>query len=184
MRHLNDQPPSHFVPGRRKPRLETTDAEPPALTDRDVLQAIADEADLIGRTYWGECYVLVKIPDQVLTFLAELDAGSADLEPEAPEGGADDGNDPDREPDDEDGDAEDEILANSLSGRLSARRRRARVTPPFAEDDEPQSDEGGTRPDRVLQAPQAFHDAVRLGDVEIANRIGAELVRSLSRKRR
>jgi hypothetical protein len=123
-----------FMPGRIKPRLQSPNYPAVTLTDRDALRAIAQDADLLGETYLGERWMLVKVPREVFALLIQLDAEIADMEPDQDEGGTEDGRDPEAEDGDEDREWQDEVLA--VNTPRVRRLRRRWLKRQFNEDDE------------------------------------------------
>lgn len=96
------------------------------LTDRDVLRALTEQADYLGRDQDGSAWLLVRTTPQLVEWLATMDAPTEDCE----DGGHD-------EDGDEDMCVEDAILRANGPGGHSVP-----LAPPYNEDDEP-DDHGG-----------------------------------------
>ena len=64
--------------------IRQADGRPPRLidcpTDRTILQALVDNADLVGHAADGCAFLLVRTTPELLAFLAEMDAQADDAE--------------------------------------------------------------------------------------------------------
>jgi hypothetical protein len=102
-----------FVPGRHKARFADVPQSRASttLTDREVLRAIAENADLLNaERIAGGLWLLTPITPELVEYLATVGAEDEDSEPDQDEGGTEEGADPDLEPDDEDTDIEDQVF--------------------------------------------------------------------------